>query len=552
MTRDIESPDGEESTTDEDGSTGRVDRRDYLRAIGGLGIGGLGTAGVGALTGTATAQTAFDESAADERIRETQTGPLTVEVVDENGDPVSGASVDVEMTEHDFDWGTMVNAGTLLDRFGEGSDYRQYLQELFNTAVLENIHKWAIWEGNIQQADDAVDWLDEHGFRIRGHTCVYGVDYAIPNDVLTAAQNGDGQTVRDRTMAHLREIITHYGDQIQEWDVVNEAVHRGKLQQGEYSGVDPENPMSSQTKPWTTDLLADWYREAESVIEANGLDVETATNDFNTMTWDQDEYYEQVQFLLDQGIDLDAIGHQTHLGSSTNPSGQSWSYATIDAVFERFAALDANQRITEFDMAGDGWSGQQQRAEAFRAFLKTAYGHPDVDQFVMWGMWDETHWRDEAPFFDEDWSEKPALDVWRTLVLDEWWTDASETTADDGTATVDAFLGEHDVRVETSDGTTVTETVAVTDSSAGARMTVTVDVPTTEGPNWVSEPAPTDPDGDGLYEDVSGDGDLNFPDVNRLFQTTESTEVQDNAEYLDFDGDGDVDMQDVLALFERV
>ncbi|AWB26710.1 cellulase family glycosylhydrolase [Halococcoides cellulosivorans] len=58
----------------------------------------------------------------------------------------------------------------------------------------------------------------------------------------------------------------------------------------------------------------------------------------------------------------------------------------------------------------------------------------------------------------------------------------------------------------------------------------------------------TDPDGDGLYEDVNGNGKIDFPDVNSLFQNTSETS---DAKF-DFDGDGDVDMQDVLALFEMV
>ncbi|WP_263654313.1 endo-1,4-beta-xylanase [Halomicrobium urmianum] len=173
-------PDGAESPTNEErrwggDRLGSVDRRDYLRTLGAIGTTGLlGSTAVS----SAAAQSGFDEAAADQRIRENQTGPLTVEVVDENGDPVSDADVEVEMTEHDFGWGNMVNVDNLLNRFGEGSDYYRHLRELFNTAVLENAHKWAIWEGDTQTADDAVDWLDENGFRIRGHTCVYGVEYA--------------------------------------------------------------------------------------------------------------------------------------------------------------------------------------------------------------------------------------------------------------------------------------------------------------------------------------------------------------------------------------
>ncbi|WP_263654312.1 RICIN domain-containing protein [Halomicrobium urmianum] len=288
-------------------------------------------------------------------------------------------------------------------------------------------------------------------------------------------------------MQQIEDVITHYGDTIQEWDVVNEAVHRGHLQEGVYPGeINADEPMSSQRSPWTTQLLADWYAQAESVVDENGLDVEIGTNDFNTLTWDQDPYYEQVQFLADQGVDVDFMGHQAHIGL-TNVNGQQWDYGIINQLFEQFADLPATQRITEYDMAGDSWSGHQQRADVMRAFLKTAYGHPDVDEFVIWGMWDETHWKGEAPFFEEDWSEKPAFDVWRNLVLDEWWTDETATTGSDGTATVDTFLGEHEVRV---DGTVV-GTVSVTDP-AGATVRVSGDE-VTGTPGDGEEPSPADP-----------------------------------------------------------
>ncbi|MFW6436722.1 MAG: RICIN domain-containing protein [Halococcoides sp.] len=63
---------------------------------------------------------------------------------------------------------------------------------------------------------------------------------------------------------------------------------------------------------------------------------------------------------------------------------------------------------------------------------------------------------------------------------------------------------------------------------------------------------PQDPDGDGVHEDINADGSVNFPDVNRFFQHTDSAAIQDHPDAYDFTDDGTVDLQDVLALFEMV
>ncbi|AWB27116.1 glycosyl hydrolase family 18 protein [Halococcoides cellulosivorans] len=73
----------------------------------------------------------------------------------------------------------------------------------------------------------------------------------------------------------------------------------------------------------------------------------------------------------------------------------------------------------------------------------------------------------------------------------------------------------------------------------------------TTGPPAIADAPPTDPDGDGLYEDLNGNGHWGFPDVNLLFQHTDDPRVVDHTAAYDFDGDGQVDMQDVLALFEH-
>jgi hypothetical protein len=63
------------------------------------------------------------------------------------------------------------------------------------------------------------------------------------------------------------------------------------------------------------------------------------------------------------------------------------------------------------------------------------------------------------------------------------------------------------------------------------------------------ENAPTDPDGDGLYEDLNGDGKVNVGDAQAIFSNADDPVVQNNVGAFDYNGDEDVDVGDAQALF---
>ncbi|MCI0439991.1 MAG: PKD domain-containing protein, partial [Chloroflexi bacterium] len=93
-------------------------------------------------------------------------------------------------------------------------------------------------------------------------------------------------------------------------------------------------------------------------------------------------------------------------------------------------------------------------------------------------------------------------------------------------------------------------TVSVTDNN-GAKGTTSFDV-------LVSSPRPKLPgvsgpvedwDGDGLAEDMNGNGRLDFADIVLFFENVADAIVQGNWEYFDFNRNGRVDMADIRAMF---
>lgn len=115
--------------------------------------------------------------------------------------------------------------------------------------------------------------------------------------------------------------------------------------------------------------------------------------------------------------------------------------------------------------------------------------------------------------------------------------------------TVDLPPGQYKLQIDTAIGDSLTTAVTV-DSGATARRTVTL----VGLPPVVGDSPPRDLDGDGLYEDVRGDGTFDVYDVQTLFEHLDSDAVQTHAPAYNFSGgpSDTVTIYDVQALFQRL
>jgi PKD repeat protein len=129
----------------------------------------------------------------------------------------------------------------------------------------------------------------------------------------------------------------------------------------------------------------------------------------------------------------------------------------------------------------------------------------------------------------------------------EWEFENGETATGSTTTHTFDIPGQYAITLTVTDDTgetfqTTEYITAVSKSDGGG-----------DGPPPVTgENPPTDSDGDGLYEDINGDGDLTISDVQVLFQHLNSSVVQNNAELFNFSGNDstEVTLGDVQALFQ--
>jgi endo-1,4-beta-xylanase len=386
---------------------------------------------------------------AAERIEKLRKAELTVVVVDAAGRPVPGAKLEIAQKKHAFGFGTCVPADALV---GAGNARMQALiPELFNVATLENDLKWqplaGDWGGGftLERAKRAVAWLDERGLAVRGHVLVWPGWKNLPRYLKGLERQPE--KLRAEVQKHVRELATAMKGSLVHWDVMNEPFDNHDLMDllGE-------------------EVMVEWFKEARAADPRAVLFI----NDYAILsggggtTPHRDHYDKTIQFLLDKGAPVDAIGLQGHFGTSlTSP-------ADMLKILDRYGRFGKPIWITEYDVVMD----DLETAGAFtRDFYTTLFSHPAVQGIVMWGFWDGSHWKNNAAMYNSDWTLKPGGKAYRHLVLEEWRTNLTATTDTQGRLTTRGFLGEYEIRVS---GAGHSQTVRPALGARGTTVNVTL------------------------------------------------------------------------------
>lgn len=372
---------------------------------------------------------------ADKRIEQYRKGDLAIQVVDTDGNPVSGVDVHVQMTRHAFPFGSVYNTrwfhGSKADS-EDGQKYRQMFKELFNIGVDEGAMKWPGWENPDAWAgiNNALDWMKANDIAVRGHCLVWGSFLRMPKDIPNIIDKPE--QLKRRVIDHIHDAVGATRGKVVTWDVVNEPQSHKDV----FTHLDVE-------------VMADWFKAAH---EANP-DIRLTLNETTTGSMEGGEHiFEQhAKMLLAKGTPITALGFQSHFSQIGMP---------IDRVYqtlERFAKLGLDLEITEFDYSG---VDEKMQAAFTRDYMTICFSHPKVVSFLFWGFWEGSHWRPDRALFNQDWSIKPNGQAYKDLVFGKWWTDEQLSTDSRGKIQTRGFLGDYTITL-TSNGKTMRRDVTL-------------------------------------------------------------------------------------------
>jgi endo-1,4-beta-xylanase len=398
---------------------------------------------------------------ADQRIATHRQGKLTIRVIDADGKPVEGAKVRVEMKRHQFGFGSAVDVSTLSGlgtTFSQEDQvkYRNIVDELFSRIVPENGQR----VGNIDKEPDparpwdevsrrrtgaavqwTLQWAQDRKMTSRGHYLTWG--YLEPW-ARTELEKGGVVRLLDTYDRHFKFILPFCAPYVDEWDAINHPV--------------PFNEVDALYNIIGKDFYPDIYRKIDAMTDKLLFVNEDTFNPDRAAAFEK-----HIQHMIAKGVTPDGCGFQSHFSDYAIPD-ITHEYE----MWQRFGAMVKHLTVTEYDLQT---LDDDLHADHLRDMLTMAFSHPQMTGFIIWGFWESRHWKPTAAMFRKDWTERPAVKVWRELVKGKWWTKAELLTDAKGEAPLIGYYGWYDVTAEKDE---LKASIQPKHATNGGRPTVTL------------------------------------------------------------------------------
>ena len=299
--------------------------------------------------------------------------------------------------------------------FGGGlpSQYEQVHKTQFNIVVAENEMKFDATEPsenrfNYNNGDKMVRYAKQNGMRVRGHALAWHSQ--VPNWVNN--YKNDKKKLLSVLKNHIDNVVGHWKGQVDEWDVVNEAISNNEPQWRGFSvwyqGIGPE----------FIDSAFVWAHAADPNAELcyNDYNLEQGVNPKAKAGF----LLEQVKRWVANGIPIHCVGSQTHVEDTTTDKHFIGSPDSLRSLAKELAKLNIKLKITELDIGFKSGvnvskSDLERQGQTFRQYLDIILEEPNADTYLIWGVSDKWSWlgglnRQKGLIYDDNLKPKPAFD----------------------------------------------------------------------------------------------------------------------------------------------
>jgi endo-1,4-beta-xylanase len=287
--------------------------------------------------------------------------------------------------------GRYFGAAARIEDIDRDSELRELLLRDFSSLTPE-IHlkwdslEWTKGEFNFSPVDDLLNFAEQNGKQLRGHTLVW--EQSTPpwakREILVRR---DWRLVAE----HFSRVLSRYRGRIGEWDVVNEAIDTEHGAEGLratcfYRAFGPQYVERALREARALEPAA------RLLINDYGFEYENPVDEARRTA-----FLDLLTRLTAAGAPLDGVGLQAHLDLSKGRIRP----ATIERFVHAIAGLGLDVTITELDVKESDARApidvrDERVAEHTHDYLDVVLAQPAVRGLVTWGLSDKYSWLSDA------------------------------------------------------------------------------------------------------------------------------------------------------------
>ncbi|MCR5058665.1 MAG: endo-1,4-beta-xylanase [Clostridiales bacterium] len=367
-----------------------------------------------------------------------------IRFTDKAGQVLAGQTIRLSQENHAFLFGC--GAFDFIPYVEKGEEADKQLTdswlEIFNYATLP--FYWGEYEPeegkpNREKLMKTAQYLKEQGVKVKGHPLCW---HTVCADWL---MKYDNKTILKKQLDRIEREVGGFKGVIDIWDVINEVVIMPVFDKY-------DNAITRICKEKGRVGL---IREVFAKAHETNPDAVLLLNDFNTTV----NYEILIDGCLNAGVPISAIGIQSHQHQGY------WGREKLEEVLERFSHFGLPIHFTENtlisgeimpayiedlnDWVVDAWpttpEGEERQAREIEEMYRVLFAHPLVEAITTWDYKDGAWLKAPSGFVRTDNSRKPSYEMLKKLVKEEWWTDTTVRTDENGFAYVEAFKGDYQI-----------------------------------------------------------------------------------------------------------
>lgn len=389
-------------------------------------------------------------------------GNFRIQVTDQNGKPQAGVTVSLRQQTHDFKYGANI---FMLDEFpteAENAAYRDLFHRYFNLATVpfywdgieprEGQPRYAANSEKVYRRpapDLCVEYCRKHGILPKLHCLFY--DKFTP-DWLPKTDEAAMRRLYEKRFA---EIAERYGDNLYEVEAINEMLEE------QYWTTQSVLCEQHDIVEWVFALARKYFPHSRLVFNEGCRVPMIAAADY------RDPYILMLDKAISHGASVDKIGIQNHIFCGAMcpqeedlPDKLKWMEPAKQLkAMDVLSSFGKPLEITEVTIPtiGSGDEAEELQAEILRYLYTLWFSVPQMETVVYWntvegtaytspnGKWRENDCR--GGLFRRDFTPKPAAKTLYRLFHEEWCTNLTLKTDQNGCVDFRGFYGDYTAEV---------------------------------------------------------------------------------------------------------